>query len=116
MQVEVRTDHNVGGGDKLTGRIVAEATAALARFSEHLTRVEVHLSDENAAKGGVGDKRCVIEARPVGRAPVAVTDHGDSVEEACSGALRKLASLLDTRFGKLAHRKGGDTVRRPEQS
>ncbi|HQZ33072.1 MAG TPA: hypothetical protein PK020_01540 [Ilumatobacteraceae bacterium] len=116
MQVEVRTDHNVGGGDKLTGQIVDDVTAALSRFSEHLTRVEVHLSDENADKGGVGDKRCVIEARPAGLSPVAVTDHGDTVEQACSGALRKLTSLLDTRFGKLANRKGGDTLRRAEQT
>lgn len=116
MQVEVNTDHNVGRSEALVSQLVDEVTATLSRFSDQLTRVEVHLSDENADKGGVGDKRCVIEARPARLQPVAVTDHGDTVEEACSGALRKLTSLLDTRFGKLGHRKGGDTVRHSDHS
>ncbi len=64
------------------------------------------VSDENADKGGVAVKRCLIEARPAGMHPVAVTDLGDTVEEACSGALRKLASMLDTQLGKLSDSKG----------
>ena len=75
MQVEVSTDHNIEGSDGLTSRVVAEVTATLSRFSDQLTRVEVHVSDENADKGGAADKKCVIEARPVGLQPVAVTDH-----------------------------------------
>lgn len=116
MKIEVNTDHNVDGSEELTSRVVADVTATLSRFSDRLTRVEVHLSDENADKGGVADKRCVIEARPVGLQSVAVTDNADTVEDACRGALRKLTSLLDSRFGKLDHHKGGDTVRHPEQS
>ena len=45
-----------------------------------------------------------------------MTNHGATVEEACSGALRKLTSLLDSRFGRLDNRKGGATVRRAEPS
>ena len=33
------------------------------RFSAHITRVEVHLGDENAGKRGSDDKRCMMEAR-----------------------------------------------------
>ncbi len=116
MQVEVSTDNNVDGSEELTGQVVSDVTATLSRFSERLTRVEVHLGDENADKGGAADKRCMIEARPAGQQPVAVTNHGATVEEACSGALRKLTSLLDSRFGRLDNRKGGATVRRAELS
>ena len=116
MQIEVSTDHNVDGSDELTSQVAADVTDALSRFSEQLTRVEVHLGDENVDKGGAADKRCMIEARPAGQQPVAVTNHGATVEEACGGALRKITSLLDRRFGRLDNRKGGATVRRAEQN
>jgi len=116
MQIEVTTDRNVDGSDELTSQIAADVTAGLSRFSDQLTRVEVHLGDENADKSGPADKRCMIEARPAGQQPVAVTNHGATVEEACSGALRKLTSLLDSRFGRLDKRKGGATVRRAEEN
>lgn len=112
MQIQVTTDNNVDGSVELTSKVDADVTAALLRFSDQLTRVEVHLGDENADKGGATDKRCVIEARPAGQQPVAVTNHGATVEEACKGALRKLTSLLDSQFGRQSNRKGGDTVRR----
>jgi len=115
MKIEVNTDHNVEGSEELTSSVVADVTAALERFSDQLTRVEVHLSDENADKGGAADKRCLLEARPAGLQPVVVTDHGATVEAALGGALRKLTSLLDSRFGKLRNVRGGDTVRRAEQ-
>jgi hypothetical protein len=116
MQIEVTTDSNVDGSGELTSQVDADVTAALLRFRDRLTRVEVHLGDENSHKGGTNDKRCMIEARPAGQQPVAVTSHGDTIEEAYSGALRKLTSLLDSRFGKLDNRKGGDTIRRADHS
>lgn len=115
MQIEVTTDPNVAGGDDLIRRVAADVDAALSRFSDQLTRVEVHLGDENAGKGGAADKRCMVEARPARQQPVAVTNHGSTVDEACRGALRKLANLLETRFGRLDNRKGGATVRRTEE-
>ncbi|MGI8631307.1 MAG: HPF/RaiA family ribosome-associated protein [Solirubrobacterales bacterium] len=116
MHIEVTTDHNVDGSEMLTNQIVGDAETALARFADQLTRVEVHLADENAGKGGGADKRCKIEARPAGQQPVAVTNHGATVDDAFSGALRKLGSLLERRFGRLDLRKGGATVRRAEES
>jgi len=112
MQIQVTTDNNVDGSAELTSKVDTDVTAALLRFSDQLTRVEVHLGDENADKGGTTDKRCVIEARPAGQQPVAVTNHGATVEEAYKGSLRKLTSLLDSQFGRQNNRKGGDTVRR----
>ncbi len=114
MQIEVTTDRNVEGSDELIHRIEANVDSALARFRDRLTRVEVHLGDENAAKSGADDKRCMLEARPAGQKPVAVTNHAASLDEACGGALQKLENLLESRFGRLDDRKGRATIRREE--
>ena len=50
MQIQINTDDNVVGGDGLSDRISAEIHTCLDRFSQHITRIEVHLSDENSHK------------------------------------------------------------------
>ncbi len=101
MIVQVNTDKNITSGERLTTIVTDEINASLDRFSSHISRVEVHLSDENAAKTGENDKRCLIEARIEGRTPIAVTNFDDSVEASLSGAIDKMISALDTTFGKL---------------
>lgn len=111
MQIEVTTDHNIDGGDDLSRGVQAEVDAALSRFRDRLTRVEVHLADENAGKHGAADKRCTLEARPRGMKPLAVTHHAATLDEARDGALRKLETVLERTFGRLDDRKGRDTIR-----
>ena len=53
----------------------------LARFSDKITRVELHLSDVNGDRGG-NDKRCVIEVRPNGLDPVVTTEQADTIDKA----------------------------------
>ncbi|MDA1183023.1 MAG: HPF/RaiA family ribosome-associated protein [Acidobacteria bacterium] len=102
MQVLVRTDHNIEGREALADRITDVVERALTRVRDRITRVEVHLSDENSDKKGGGlDMRCVIEARLEGRPPVAVTDHAATMDQAVSGATHKLARSLDRVFGRL---------------
>jgi hypothetical protein len=86
-------------------------TATLAQFSDHLTRVEVHISDENAAKSGQHDKRCMMEARPANQKPMAVTHEAATVDAACIGAAKKLRNMLETHFGKLHDVKGAASIR-----
>ena len=73
----------------------------LQRFSEHITRLEVHLSDQNGSKPGVNDKRCMLEVRLEGREPIAVKGEGDSYEHALHEAIGRVKSLLDTIVGKM---------------
>jgi ribosome-associated translation inhibitor RaiA len=103
MIVQVNTDKNITSGERLNTIVTDEITGSLERFSDRITRVEVHLSDENAGKTGENDKRCLLEARIEGLKPVAVTNFDNSVEAALSGAIDKLTSALDTTFGKLQH-------------
>jgi len=80
MQIQINTDRNIEGKEPLTAQISGVVEAALSRFSDHVTRVEVHLSDENADKSGQHDNRCLIDARLEGRRPVAVTHTAASLD------------------------------------
>ncbi len=102
MDVQLNTDRNIEGNEALAARVAATVERALRRFDDQITRVEVHLSDENAGKFGVGDKRCLMEARLEGRQPVAVTHQAGSLIEAVDGAANKLKSLLDSALGRLS--------------
>lgn len=101
MKIQLNTDAHVDGSEALATRVSATVEQALARFSEHVTRVEVHLSDENGGKNGQQDQRCMLEARFEGRQPVAVTEHAATQEQAVHGAAQKLARLLDSTLGRL---------------
>ena len=111
MQIQVNTDENVEGGEELSARISAEIGTRLDRFSQHITRIEVHLSDENAGKSGESEKRCLIEARLEGRQPEVVSDQAATIEGAYSGATKKLQRSLETTLGRLSQLKGSDTIR-----
>jgi ribosome-associated translation inhibitor RaiA len=101
MQILVNTDRNVEGREALAERVSGVVEAALTRFGPHITRVEIHLSDENSnKKPGVDHKRCVIEARLEGRQPVAVSDVAPTMAQAVDGATEKLCRMLDSIFGK----------------
>ena len=104
MQIQVNTDKNISGSD--TQQLVEDTLKrVLARFSGAITRLEVHLSDENsAAKSTSGDKRCLLEARLEGRQPVSVTEQADSIEQAVQGAAQKMVRLLDSELGKQGRR------------
>ena len=73
---------------------------ALARFDDKITRIEVFFGDENGAKTGVKDKKCIIEVRPVKLQALAVTEHADSLEKAFHGAVDKIKKSLTTAFEK----------------
>jgi len=79
----------------LTREVEAVVEGTLSRFNDWLTRVEVHLSDENSiAKTGDEDKRCVMEARPAGSQPISVSHQGATLAQALGGAAKKLARHL----------------------
>lgn len=101
MQVQINTDHNIGGHEAFTARVRGVVESALSRVREHITRVEVHLSDENGDKSGKNDMRCVMEARLDGRQPVAVRDQAETLDQAVDGAADKLARLIESTLGRL---------------
>ena len=63
MKIQVNTDHNIEGHEALAAHVSSLVESALGRASEHITRVEVHLSDESAGKSGPDGKRCARRLR-----------------------------------------------------
>ena len=101
MQIQFNTDKTVDGHERMQSHFSEEITESLKRFEDKITRVEVHVGDENNEKFGVDDKRCMIEVRLAGKNPVAATNHANTIEKAVSGATDKMKKLLTTTFEKL---------------
>ena len=105
MQVQFNSDSSVMGTENVAERIETQVRGKLKRFEERLTRLEVHIRDENAKKGGDDDKSCTIEARPRGGDPVSVTAGASDVDKAARDASAKMVTLLDRHFGKQGRRQ-----------
>ena len=115
MKVQVNTSNDVENKEALESWASDYINEHLARFEQDITSVEVQMTDENhAAKGGGVDKRCMMEARVNGRAPIAVTNFAPDQNLAFRGAADKLAHALDHAIGKLDRREHRvrDTIRR----
>ncbi len=102
MKIQLNTDDNIQGREALAEQVSATVENALRRFKDQITRVEVHLGDENAGKSGQRDQRCMVEARLEGRQPVAATALAPTLGQAVTAASDKLARLLETQLGRLA--------------
>ena len=89
MKIQFNTGKNVVGSEELSTSITYLLTEELSRFSHQITRLEVHLSDEDSIKDGQNDKRCMLEARLEGLRPTAVTDLANTYEQAVKGAKKK---------------------------
>jgi ribosome-associated translation inhibitor RaiA len=100
MQIQINSDHNIEGSEARDAWASSVVESALVHFADHVTRVEVHLSDENAGKSGAEDKRCLMEARVVGRPPIAVTNHAASLDAAVNGAAQKLVRAIEHHLGR----------------
>ena len=101
MQIQFNTDKNVTGIEGLIASSTSLISEELSRYSQQITRVEVHFSDENGNKDGVNDKRCMMEARLAGMNPIAVTNQANTHEQAVLGAIDKLKASLGKKIGRL---------------
>ena len=101
MKIQINTDHNIEVHEALASEFRGIVKSALSRFSDHITRVEVHLSDQNSDKKvGHNAMRCLIEARLEGKKPIAVTHQTMTLDEALNGAADKLARLIEHTLGR----------------
>ncbi|MBV4474494.1 HPF/RaiA family ribosome-associated protein [Pseudomonas sp. B2M1-30] len=101
MQIQVNSDNHIQSSKRLEEWVRTTIESTLDRYEEDLTRVEVHLSDENGDKPGPHDLRCQLEARPKGQPPISVTHKADTLEQALDGAAEKLEHALEHKFGRL---------------
>lgn len=105
MQININTDKTIERHQGLDDHVESVVKAAVQRFGELITRVEVHLSDENSQKSSDGGNRCLLEARVTGYQPIAVSDHSVHLHQAISGAADKLQRAIDSALGRLHDRQ-----------
>ncbi len=107
MQIQINTDRNIDGNEALAAYVRGETEHALSLFNDHVTRVEVHLSDENSdKKKGKDGQRCVMEARLEGRQPLVATHQASTLEQAVNGAAEKLSRLIESTIGRSENQRG----------
>ncbi|HEY0285714.1 MAG TPA: HPF/RaiA family ribosome-associated protein [Pseudomonas sp.] len=107
MQIQVNSDNHIESSVRLEEWVRNTVESTLDRYEEDLTRIEVHIQDENGDKPGPHDIRCQMEARPKGHQPVSVTHKASSLDLAVDGAAVKLDHALEHLFGKLRSKRGG---------
>ena len=101
MTIQFNTDHNIDNKEAHKAHFTALIKDQFNRYEAHITHIDAHLSDENGAKKGQNDKRCVLETRIKGLPPMAVSNDADTSEQAVSGAIHKLKSSLDSSLSRL---------------
>jgi hypothetical protein len=83
MKIQFNTDKTISGDENQEDYFTSLITEKLNRFQSHITRIEVHLSDENGKKEGYNDIQCILEARIEGRDPIAVRCDADTKKMPC---------------------------------
>jgi hypothetical protein len=105
MKIQYNTDKTVSGEERNEKHFSSLIQDSLKRFEAHLTRVEVHMSDENGKKEGLKDMKCTLEARVESKQPIVVSHQAARPELAVSGAVEKLKSALETVIGRMQEHK-----------
>lgn len=114
MQIQVNSDNHIQGDIRLQEWVRTVVESAVEHYQEDLTRVEVHLGDENGHKSGPDDMRCQMEARPKGHQPISVTHKAETLDLAVDGAAEKLSHALEHLFGKLRNKRAANTQTIPD--
>jgi hypothetical protein len=99
MNIQVNTDHNIDGSTKFVTYVDEVIKDAFSRFSDRLTHVQVHFSDQNGPKEGNMATRCLMEVRIAGCKSTAVSSNGNSTDEALEGAVEKMKHSIEHTLG-----------------
>lgn len=100
MTIQYNTDKTINGDERHQDYFITQISESLKRYESDITRIAVHITDQNGKKEGVNDIRCLLEARLEGKQPIAVTCQADNLELAVSGALEKLNASIKTILGR----------------
>ncbi len=101
MKIQFNTDKNIDGTEALEKFVSEKINSALKHFDDKITRIEVHLSDQNADKEGANDIQCKMEARIEGMQPVLVESKSSSKEKALAATVDKMKARLSSIIGKM---------------
>lgn len=100
MHIQFNSDSSIEGKDSLFASIQPDVEKVLGRFAEHITRVEVHVSDVNGERHSDNEIRAVVEIRREGKQPNAATNNAKTPHLAIIGAAEKVKRMLEHDLGK----------------
>ncbi len=104
MQVQINTGQNIEGHEALAAHFTDVVEESLSRFSDRLTNVNVHLSNQNSEQvDGNDSMRYMIEAHISDYQPLVVTHQTETLDQAVDGAAEKLTHLVEHTLGRLEH-------------
>lgn len=103
MEIQFNTDKTIKGNTRHQDFFTSQISDKLKRYQSNISRIVVHITDENGKKDGFNNIRCLLEARIEGMQPIAVSCQADNDELAVSGATDKLKASLDTVLGRLSN-------------
>jgi ribosomal subunit interface protein len=98
MIININTDSNIQNTELLKDHITSVVTDQLKRYQDRISRVEVHLSDQNAHKKTGKDIKCTMEARPDGFDPMTVSEITENLHQSIKVATEKLVFKLQNEF------------------
>ncbi|MEO5645841.1 MAG: HPF/RaiA family ribosome-associated protein [Bacteroidia bacterium] len=101
MIIQINTDNNINLKENEFESFQQQVNDSLGHYTEHISRIEIHLSDENGNKDGNKDKRCMLEARIEGKQPIAVVSYQNTIEESLNDAIDKICASLKTLLGQM---------------
>lgn len=104
MQIQINFG-DVDASDALKERVHTAVDKAVAHVHHNLTRVEVHLRDDNGGKHGNNDKRVVMEARPEGHQPITVDSKGDDLYAVIDDTAGKMGRAVKSHLERIADRR-----------
>jgi hypothetical protein len=114
MEIQVRTDHHVRGDEALIEFIASEVVTGLGPCAARVMSVHVHLTADSVTRVGSAALRCLLEVRPRGHAPLAVSHGASTKDEAVRGATADMRGVLERMFDRVdGRRRGAETIRRP---
>ena len=119
MHIQINSDRGSEGHEALAAHVRGVVEEALSQISAHVTRVEVHLADEDGVRrrSSLNDMRCMMEARIEGYHPLAVTAHADSLHKSVVSAADKLARVIESTLDRLHdHKHRRDALRPCEET
>jgi len=105
VQIQLNTDTHIANDARLREAVEEMLQSELGHLAGRLTRIEVHLADENGGKGGADDIRCTLEARPEGMQPHTVAHRDADVKSALRSGAKKLRAHLESEFGRRDRRR-----------
>ena len=100
MIIQLNADKILNVHETFGNQLEVRMLKKLQKFSEHITTLEIHITDENGIKTGPNDIKCKLEAHLKGMQSIVVTETANTLEQSVHMAIDKLKDSLDSIIGR----------------